>query len=1659
MSSFAKSPLKPDFAYPKDVKTVASSDLRKALRSNDGPAVVDALIRYSIAETKISPDANVIDKMRQAQGEISDSVTKGVIALLMADAQPDEIDAYDVWTEYGDIFKYVPISEWRDVVTAQYQYFPSLYHFAAAQAADGKHEEDVARAMMQFTQADPVASIYWRIIGNDNASDLLRSADEINDLPESVYLILEAGERANRVDDRKLVYAAARSWLQRFPSSPYRDDIEQKLLPYLCREEVELSADNLYMRGDVMQLRVHSVSASRLDVNWQNTSAATGEKGKRSIELAGRGVFTSDTVVEIPLQQYGVYEVCVSTPNITGKRKAEMEVRVTDIMLQRRAFGSEGDVYAVSALNGRQLDDVTLSRNDYRWTAARGGDRWTPALWSGNGHNTDQRAHLHANILTDRSIYRPGDKLRFAVVAVDADWRKSQPVETSDMEVVLRDANWQPVDTIKCETDLTGRAAGEFSLPKDCLAGTFRIEVRRHNCLLGIQMVTVADYKAPTFEVKAQGERVGESGVNVVGTAIGYNGFPIAGATVSVKILTLPRWSWWYNFCLVPAQTVAEIECVTDEGGNYSVDMSGVPEDVPLRAEVVVGSPTGETRQTSAFVASRPYLIEAQIPSCFTPGSLPEIRVVDHLGYASNVPFVVEINGEQGIIVPDRDWSNVPSGRYTLKVRTEEPAFAFPFESEMFCFYRRDDKIPPAQMSLFVPVRSVNVGDKLLVGTSYDDQYILCTICDGDKVISSKWLPVNAGNRWLDIDLPQGVDNAVMTLTTMRRFANESVDVKISRANVARSLRVEFVSLRDRTVPGERERWTIKVTDNLGKTAATPVVLDVYSKALDALMPHALRYNPFYSHGYRFNVETYWYGAEHGWGSSGQRFDNPLSISSPLFNLYGQYWPSSHRVYYGMKRAMANGAMMESAMTTDDCAMDLELALPAAGALKEVGEECIEDTMDDEDAGAGASPQVNLRMPDVAVALWQPMLTTDADGQLHIEFEAPDANTTWRVLCMAFDHKSLYGNAEAEIVASKPLMVQPQWPRFARVGDRLVLSAMVMNASDSLVSAHSCIELFDPVTSAVISKHGFTDDIEAGASAVISLPVEIGDITMLGVKITSSAGVYTDGEQNVIAILPSVISQRSAAPFFFEPDSTEFSIELPKGSVVILTSNAIWECVTALPGIAALEGTDALTSVSVMFSAAVARGLLRDYPRIASALHRWESSDSILLSKLMKNDDLKIAMLQSTPWVGAAQSDTERMLRLKLLLDPAETTKAISRSIDNLVKLTRDGGLCWSSMGEKPSLWITETVLCQLAHLKQLGYLPTSAKLNRLIDNAIGYLDKQMAIELKDYNKFTDADYCMIRSVFQSKVMPSAGKRVQQNTVDYSIQNWRDMTLRGKSEAALLLDACGYGSSAKAIVESLRQYEAWRQTGLCAQLLDAFASIEPKSQDVDLIREDFIRQKQAMMWGDGLSCTNLIASMLRSGSDWLVPSANHLSLTVNGTELNVKSDEYLGEMRFDVPQGGLLECRKGKFPTWGGVFSQSTDSATAIKAFASDRVSITRRIEGEVKVGAKIKVILEIDAQDPIDFLLVKSPRCGGFEPVDQIPSRRWLGWQAVYCEPCSTETNWYFDRLLPGKTIVEESLFVTAVGTFILAPAELQSQYAPEFKAHTDGLMVTIKK
>ena len=211
--------------------------------------------------------------------------------------------------------------------------------------------------------------------------------------------------------------------------------------------------------------------------------------------------------------------------------------------------------------------------------------------------NLYENDNYQVKIFTDRAIYRPGQEVYFKILNYNViDNKTAQVVENKNLYAVLKDVNWQVIDSVEVTTNNYGTAAGKFKIPQDRLNGRMTIEVYEDKRQLKIRdyyrnrfskYIRVEEYKRPTFEVELNSpetETALNEEITLSGNAKNYSGINVTNAKVKYKITRLPKWSGW-RFCYwnLSQTVIDEGETTTDENGNFNIKFTATPDpSIPM---------------------------------------------------------------------------------------------------------------------------------------------------------------------------------------------------------------------------------------------------------------------------------------------------------------------------------------------------------------------------------------------------------------------------------------------------------------------------------------------------------------------------------------------------------------------------------------------------------------------------------------------------------------------------------------------------------------------------------------------------------------------------------------------------------------------------------------------------------------------------------------------------------------------------------------------------------------------------------------------------------------------------------------------------------------------------------------------------------------------
>jgi uncharacterized protein YfaS (alpha-2-macroglobulin family) len=103
--------------------------------------------------------------------------------------------------------------------------------------------------------------------------------------------------------------------------------------------------------------------------------------------------------------------------------------------------------------------------------------------------------------------------------------------------------------------------------------------------------------------------------------------------------------------------------------------------------------------------------------------------------------------------------------------------------------------------------------------------------------------------------------------------------------------------------------------------------------------------------------------------------------------------------------------------------------------------------------GGGGDEAFFLREDFPDTAYWHPSLITNAEGRGQVTVTLPDSLTTWHIDVRGLTVDTKVGQAQIELIATKPLLIRPVTPRFLVSGDHVLMAAIVNNNTNSAVQA------------------------------------------------------------------------------------------------------------------------------------------------------------------------------------------------------------------------------------------------------------------------------------------------------------------------------------------------------------------------------------------------------------------------------------------------------------------------------------------------------------------------------------------------------------------------------------------------------------------------------
>jgi len=444
------------------------------------------------------------------------------------------------------------------------------------------------------------------------------------------YYLQKSYESGENGIFRRKAYDVCADGIKRFPKYK-RIDLLKNLQKTITQKSLNVSHNEVSKPAFTLSLNIHSANIEVVQINIYRINATALEYftfkqnnrreneafSKRSLletrELKLKkdpNFGVSDTVYTIKSGDYGIYEVSINVKGEAAKDKISNTVFVVSDFgfIQRSNVPNLQHLYVLDRQSGLPQAGVQVSAYEPKWTGngykyelkkqiksdkeglckipfttnfyetqvffERGKDKYFSSTSYANFYNRipSNNDKVQLSLLTDRSLYRPGQTVYFKGIAYYAGKNRNEVDKSSTYEVVLYDANHQKISSKSFKTNEFGSFAGEFVLPEGGLNGAYRIESKGFS-----QTIYVEEYKRPTFEVtieKPKTEvRFGEK-VTLTGNVKAYAGYNVPDAEVKYTVTRVThRYCWWWN---EPSTVVASGTVKTDTEGKFEATF--VPE-------------------------------------------------------------------------------------------------------------------------------------------------------------------------------------------------------------------------------------------------------------------------------------------------------------------------------------------------------------------------------------------------------------------------------------------------------------------------------------------------------------------------------------------------------------------------------------------------------------------------------------------------------------------------------------------------------------------------------------------------------------------------------------------------------------------------------------------------------------------------------------------------------------------------------------------------------------------------------------------------------------------------------------------------------------------------------------------------------------------------
>lgn len=1183
-------------------------------------------------------------------------------------------------------------------------------------------------------------------------------------------------------------------------------------------------------------------------------------------------------------------------------------------------------------------------------------DKYAPAKYiylSRDRYFEQKDDKIAYQLFTDRSIYRPGQKMHATAVSfiVKKGLDSSVPGKSKELKFILRDAEWKQVAEQKATTDEYGTASVDFELPKEGKTGMFSISVNG----TATEYVRVEEYKRPTFEItfpKVNERYTWGDTIVVQATAKTYAGVPVQGAKVAYQV-TRRNQLWWWGAGSA-GQLVKTDSCVTREDGTFDVEipleasLSGKDEvDMSdfmriarffnFEVSAIVTDISGESHEgvMSLPLGTKPTILTVNLPKRIETDSLKKVtfayRNASGMPISSRVKYRIDKgewkDAEANVPVSIKEYASSTSSSLVWKsgvhqleaicgTDTLQQKFTLfsmkdthPMETTTEWYYQTAKTFPRDGKPVYVQV-----------GSSENGAHIVYSIIAGNKLLEKgAW---ELGDSIVTLPFTYKEEYAsgvVINYSFVKNGECYARTINIARPLPEKKLNIAWKTFRDRLTPGQKEKWTLQITTPDGKPAKAQLMSVLYDKSLDQLAEHSWKMSLGLS---QWLPSCYWksnlkYYTMDLLGIYPTKYYDEKQLDVDKFDgKFFSYYAYMQAVELSKLERSYGGTVEAVRIQKDEQVRNEAKVMRIRGSkmtrfgaasskplLSEMDLALKEKMVMHEEFGGGGSNKVLSSADEAALnhvqvrenlnetAFFYPALESDNHGNVAINFTLPESVTTWKFMGLAHDKEMRNGLLVDEAVAQKTVMVQPNMPRFLREGDKSTIVVKLFNTSDKKVSGNARMQILDPETNKVVWQKTQNYSIDADGSATISFDVQGLKEGVYINKVVAAGNGYSDGEQHYLPVLSNRELVVNTLPITLHQKG-EQNFDLSK----LFLNKEGKQVKGAEEAKVTIEYTNNPSWLMVKALPAISNPDEEDAISLMSAIYA-----NTITTHIQKNLSL--------------DNHSQKTL--------SQETIRLQNQVEKLKKLQNaDGSFSWWK-GMKGSRYMTTSVAEMMVRLNAVAGVQKSTA--KMLTSAIDYLSWQTAQEVREMKKQEEKKQKVSPSeqtLHYLYILSMDGRKMKQNLeadkaylLDKMSKMTGDFTIYGKARAAVVLarnsqQNAAYREKAGEYLQSVNEYAvyreemgryydtrkalySWRNYKIPTQVsvIEALKMLKPNDkQTIEELQRWLLMSKRTQVWDTPVNTVDAVYAFMKGNESNWSRKAENAVLKLDGKLLPMPQD-------------------------------------------------------------------------------------------------------------------------------------------------------------------------